>query len=141
MKIKSLLLLPLLLLSAGCDPAPLSSLVEVEIYAEFDPDRPLRVDYGFWNRSDIPVYMAACDRAVLLVAERQVNGAWQDATPSTCPDGTGSAAPVRMAPGGSGRGQIALGEAGEYRVAVILVTETGAVDRRVVSESVTVRGR
>jgi hypothetical protein len=140
MKIKPMLLLPALLLAAGCDPAPLSTFVDFEVHAEFDPDQPMRVWYQFWNRGDVDVHLAACDRAVLLVAERQVNGAWQDATPATCPEGTGSLAPVRMAPGGSGRGQVAVSARGEYRLAVMIVDpENGAVDRRVVSQSVSVR--
>lgn len=134
---RPILFLPLLL-AAACDSPPLSTAVDVGVYA--GPTAHLRVGYEYWNRGRTDVFLSSCDHVVLVVAERQVNGAWRDVGSAACPDGTGPMAPLRLAPGGSGRSEVAVPERGVYRVGVLVVQpETGEVYRRIVSESVTVR--
>lgn len=141
MKIKPLLLLPALLLASACDSTPLSTALAVVVDVLAGNPGQLRIDYRVWNRGNNTVHLSACDRNVLVVTEQRVaGGTWQDVSPTTCPEGTASTAPIALAPAGSVYGGVTVPVRGEYRLGAVAVQpETGAVYRRVVSDSVRVR--
>jgi hypothetical protein len=114
---RTLRILPVLLLLAACSDTAGPSARAVRLSAEVNDAAPpaANVSVTIENRGTHPLLIPQCGDRVMLTVQRRTGDAWQDYNGDVCLF-LGISVPLELAPGATATASQAIREAGRYRV-------------------------
>ena len=83
------------------------------------------VPFNTWNRGNATAFIPACGTRASAVVDRYVGGSWEQYSSLLCLDVT-TETPIELRAGASRRDEVAIGEAGHFRIRVSYSSDASA---------------